>query len=147
MIRPTLDVTEVLLSPEFADEFQVVRRIQGTTTNGEPYIARTDIFKYRDGCIGVVTPSSENSLVRADAYEAQSNSVQVITKFRLQGAAKDGKAVPATQWLPDLIVWRDNHYIVRMTNDYSRFGAGFIVADCLLTEYIPQRDTQDDSCE
>lgn len=139
MIKPTLDVSDVLLSPEFADEFKVVRRVQAVNTHGEPYILSTRVFTRREGCVGVLTPSGENSLVRADAYEAQSNSLQAITKFRLQGATKDGQVIPETQWLPDLIEWQANHYIVRTTNDYSRFGAGFIVADCLLFEYIPQK--------
>lgn len=138
MIKPTLDVSDVLTSPEFADEFKAVRRVQGVNTHGEPYIVSTQVFGRKQGCVGVITPSGENSLVRADAYEAQSNSLQVITKFRLQGAVKDGRPVPETQWLPDLVEWQSNHYIVRTTNDFSRFGAGFIVADCLLYEYIPQ---------
>lgn len=137
MIKPTLDVTEVLTSPEFADEFRTIRRQQGVNAHGEPYIIATWVFGLRDGCVGVITPSSENSLVRADAYEAQSNSIQVITKFKLQGAVKDGQTIPEGQWLPDLVKWQGNHYIVRTTNDFSRFGVGFIVADCLLFEYIP----------
>ena len=132
MVKPLLDVNEVLTDPYFADEFTVSRREQVVDASGLPSIVSTTVYTAVDGCIGVVTPSSDSSLVRTDAYEAMGNSLQVITTFRLQGATrtKDGRT-----FMPDLVGWGNQYYIVRDIKDFTRFGAGFCQADCLLIDY------------
>jgi hypothetical protein len=129
MAKPLLDVTEVITDPNFADDFQVIRRVQDVDDHGEPFVRVITTYN----SIGVCTPSGDQSLVRADAYEAQSNALQVITKFRLRGAAVDN----GTGFLPDLVVWQKGSYVVKSVDDYSRFGAGFVVAGCILQDYIP----------
>jgi len=136
MVKPLLDVTEVILDPMFADGFSVLRRQQMVNEHGEPFTLLTKTFTETDGCVGVISPSADNSMVRADAYEAMGNSIQVITKFRLRGISKE----QGDQYLPDTILWRSCYYVVRTINDFVRYGAGFMVADCLLTDYVPEVD-------
>ena len=141
MTHPTMDLSMVLQTPEFMDEFKVIRRIQGTNINGEPYVVSTETYTGRRlSCIGVCVPSGQNDLVRVDAYEAQNKSLQVITKFRLQGAAQEPAVglTPQVQFLPDLVVWNNATYVVRDVEDWSRIGRGFLNASCLMIDYIPQ---------
>lgn len=119
---PQIDVTRLTRSPMIAGSaFQVQRRRQVVNRFGET-VTRTTLL---DG-VGAVYPSGDNSLVRQADYEVQANTITVVTTFRLQGAA----AVGSTNYLPDLVIWNGNPYLVSTVNDFSQYGAGFIEAEC-----------------
>jgi hypothetical protein len=129
---PWLDLTDVLLDPFLASTFDVYRRLQIMQSNGTPSIKTT--ARYRD-VIGIVAPTGSNSLVRQEAFESQADSIQVITPFRIRAASKDAKNA---NWQPDLIGYAGNIYLVRTLNDYSKFGGGFMLAECIAINYNPQ---------
>jgi hypothetical protein len=126
-----IDVTDVLADPFIAGQkFVVVRRQQTVGTNG-----LVSITESRFNASGSVVPSGDNSLVREEAYSQQANSITVVTGFRLRGVAK---TAGGASYLPDLVLWQDNYYIVRDLKDWTDFGAGMTEAECLSFNYVDQ---------
>lgn len=126
---PSLDVAELLIDPDIAgDLFDVVRRPQTVSDQGRGVIRPQTFPRIR----GAVYPSGNQSLVRADAYEHGTKSMEVVTRFRLRGASQVGDD---DQFQPDLILWAGEYFIVKDVEDYSRYGAGFIKAGCLSFDY------------
>lgn len=125
---PDVDVTEVVLDPEIAGErFVVIRRQEVVNDKGRSVLTTTQA-----AAVGSVTPTGDNSLVREEAFSAQLNSILVITPFRLRGVSKDGQG---RTFQPDLVLWKGQHYIVRSLNEYDRYGAGLIEAECVAFDY------------
>lgn len=132
---PWLDLSDVIIDPFLADNFAVIRRMQSVSQHGETLITIMGTFS----AIGVITPTGNNSLVRADAYESQADSIQIITMFRLRGAAQD---VAGINWQPDLVQWNGNTYQLKTLNDFTRFGAGFVQAEGIAIDYNPSPDAE-----
>ena len=81
---PEIDVTDVLLDADVAGQsFTVLRRQEQVDQYG---ISSTIILTIND-VLGSVQPTSDNSLIREDAYDAQAKTLKVITSFRLRGVA------------------------------------------------------------
>jgi hypothetical protein len=125
----------MVLDPEIAGEKVTILRRQGTVNaNGEQQTAVTSFPNVPMS----VTPTGSNSLVREEAYDSQTKSIRVISQAPLRSRAEQQDG---TDWLPDVIQWKGGNYIVRIVDDYSSFGAGMIVADCLLFDFIPPPPT------
>jgi hypothetical protein len=122
---PTLDVTDVLDSPEFVDVFTVIRRSQIITDEG----LAQDTPQTFANVGGVVVPNNDVSLNFLPEAEHLQGSISIYTRFRLS----DGKSgIDA-----DLVNWSGREYIVVTTGDYSRFGQGFIRAVAALNVVNP----------
>ena len=127
-----LDVTDLLLDPDIAGQFfTIIRRreqinISGQGVPAQPPEIVTPVY-------GSVTPTGDNSLLREVAFQTQMKTIQVITQFRLRGATVE----PTTnqQFQPDLIKWRGDHYVVSIVNEFTQYGNGLIVAECIETDY------------
>ena len=126
---PYLDVTEVLSDPDLADVFEVVRRQAVVNSHGELVPVIVQRFP---AVTGVCTPTGNNSLVRADAYQSQMNSLQVLTTFRIRSASKDADGI---MWMPDLVRYRGDTFVVKSLNDFAQFGPGFVQAECIEIEW------------
>jgi galactose-6-phosphate isomerase len=111
----TLDVSWVPLEAEFADRFDVVRRPETISESG-----RSSTTQVTATAFGTVYPTGDNSLVRQADYELGRKTLTVVTPYRLQQAA------PGYQ--PDVVLYRGNQYVVSALEDFSQYGAGFVVA-------------------
>lgn len=116
---PMLSVSELLLDPDFADEFSVVRRSETLSTTGRSIQSS----RTYTGVIGVVIPTTPNELDREDSYEVMNRSITVLTKFRLRGEV--------TNQQPDVVVWRGDNYVVKAASLFVHFGQGYVKAECL----------------
>lgn len=116
-----LDVTEVLFDPDFADPLTCTRSIQDVDSRGLA-TATTKSIPFT----GVVTQGDGDIMRRLPDGEMVSGSITVHTVFRLSAGGVDENA--------DIVTWRGRNYTVKMTSDYSNYGAGFIAANC---ELIP----------
>lgn len=124
-----IDVTDVLFDPEIAGQsFSVLRREEGVNFFGEVVITPTLV----PGLVGCVYPTGENSLIREVAAQSQANTLTFVTTYRLRPASKtpDGRS-----WQPDYVLWQDDWYIVWTLNEFTQYGAGFLVADCMAIDY------------
>lgn len=122
---PLIDVTEVLTDPMLGGErFTVIRRHETVDDFGRSRVTQQRF----PNVVGNVVPTGDNSVIREEGYTAQSNVIQVHTKFRLRGPSKD----PASRrFQPDIVLTRDGtSYVVSSINDYTSYGAGFTQAIC-----------------
>lgn len=132
MTKPWLDVTEVILSPEFMDAFTVIRRQETISNKGRSVVTLTPI-----SVKGVITTPGPNALFREPEQQTMGHAILVVTKFRLRGPSKSG----GQSFQPDIVLFNGNHYVVTHLNEYSRYGAGFVEAQCEETDFIEQAAT------
>lgn len=121
---PLLDVTEVLLDPDFADDSLVCRRqIQTTDDDNFPMNTPQEIpFS------GVVTVDRSLEAKRMAAGQNITGAILIVTQFRLTQGSKsmnDGPNLDA-----DLVVYDGGLYRVTFVDPYTRYGAGFVQAHC-----------------
>ncbi len=134
---PDIDVSEVLLSSDIAAQpFVVVRR--QTTVDGHGRAQVTEPrFGPDQGCVGAVQPE-DSPLVREEGYQAALDAIAVVTSFRLRGPAKNPDQ---TEWMPDIVLWDGNSYVVESINDYATFGGGTLEARCVSIDYMDTSPT------
>lgn len=120
---PRLDVTSVLLDPRFCDStLQCERSTLGVDAQGRGITTGFVLT----GFSGVVTSDRGSRLNRGVVGERVTDTITVITKFRL----RDGGQAAAA----DIVRWAGLRWTVVAVNDYSTYGQGFIEATC---EMIP----------
>lgn len=113
-----LDVDSPLLDPEFIDHFDVLRRQEVVDAHGRQTTVNTTFPRV----IGVVTSSSPNDLERPEDYEIFARIISIVTKFRARGEVSG--------YLPDIVVWRGDNFVVKHIDLYPQFGEGFYQLDC-----------------
>lgn len=128
-MAPMIDVTEVLLDPMVAGEgFQVIRRPEIVSQFGQGSVPAPVTLP----AVGSIQPTSDNSLVREEAYGMQVKTIRVVTTFRLRGVSRMGQQ----NYQPDIVVWNGGRFIVRTVEDFSSYGAGMIQADCISENFV-----------
>lgn len=119
---PRLDVSDVLLDPDFCDSTLQCERYTATVdANGRGTKTQTLI-----GFAGVVTSDRGERLVRTAVGEHATDTISVITRFKLRDAGAGATA--------DIVRWNSVRFTVISVNDYSTYGRGFVEAVC---EMIP----------
>ncbi|WP_413510838.1 head-tail adaptor [Serratia liquefaciens] len=123
---PLLDVTEVLLDPDFADPSLICRR-QTQTTDDDNFPINTP---HEIPFSGVVTVDRSLEARRMAAGQNINGAILIVTQFRLTQGSKsinDGPNLDA-----DLVVYNGGLYRVTFVDPYTRYGAGFVQAHCEL---------------
>lgn len=121
---PFIDVTDVLLDPDFCETFTFIRSTVGTNSFGEGYTTETSTTQ-----TGVITQGGGDILDRTGDAEKIRGSITIHTMFGL--TAGDGTTGA------DEIVWNGRRYIVDNVSDWSTYGAGFTSASCTLKPLHP----------
>lgn len=120
---PTLDVSDVLLSPEFLDTSLVVKRSeQAVDSDG---FALNTVKQTPFG--GVVTVDRSLEARRMQAGQVISGAILVITTFRLTNGNTGIDA--------DIVIYRGRDYRVTFVDQYTAYGAGFVQAHCELQPF------------
>ncbi len=120
---PLLDVTEVLLDPDFVDRTLVChRQIQERDDDNFTTNTQQDVpFS------GVVTVDRSLEARRMAAGQNINGAILIVTQFRL------------TQGQPgldaDVVTYRGRKYRVTFVDPYTAYGAGFVQAHCELMEF------------
>lgn len=123
---PLLDVTEVLLDPDFADDSLICRR-QIQTTDDDNFPINTP---HEIPFSGVVTVDRSLEARRMAAGQNINGAILIVTQFRLTQGSKsinDGPNLDA-----DLVIYNGGLYRVTFVDPYTRYGAGFVQAHCEL---------------
>lgn len=115
--RPTLDVSDVLLDPLFADRFDYLRQPEVVNAYGESTVPAPVTYRNQSG---VVTFASPNDLDRLPEGDRSARTISIITKVRLQGPSQGVKA--------DVVTWAGDRYVVKLCEPYVRYGQGFVQA-------------------
>ena len=114
---PDIDVSDLLLDPDFTDTFTVTRQAQSVGTDGRAVIA-TQKFTIQ----GVVTMGSMEPFEQTQESIQSRKSITVHSQFKLLD--------PTVGFSPDIVTYNDNQYLVRKAYDWSRYGQGFFAAEC-----------------
>ncbi|MBS0893959.1 head-tail adaptor [Tatumella sp. JGM130] len=120
---PTLDVSDVLLSPEFLDTSLVCSRsaqstdADGFTTNSTSQLPFA----------GVVTVDKSLENARMEAGQVVRGAILVITRFILTEGTSTNDA--------DVVTYRGRDYRVSFVDYYTEYGAGFVQAHCELLPF------------
>jgi hypothetical protein len=128
---PIIDVSDLLLDGDLTDTFTVIRRLQSVNENGETSVVTSTL----NNVLGIVSPTANNELVVQDALQTQGKTLNVVTKFRLRGATQD---TTGAQYQPDLIVWNLDTYEIKLLQDFSNYGDGFVSADCASVDLLDE---------
>ena len=113
-----LDVTEVLLDPDFMDTGLVCNRMAQTID--EDGFATNTATAHR---FAAVVTSDKGDLLHRNADGSRiAGSITLHTMFRLSDGSTGQDA--------DEVVWQGRTYTVVNVNDYSHFGRGFVCATC-----------------
>lgn len=120
---PTLDVTDVLLSPEFLDTTLVVKRNEQTVDDdGFPKnITTATPFG------GVVTVDRSLEARRMQAGQVVTGAILIVTTYRLSSGNTGIDA--------DIVTYRGRDYRVTFVDPYTAYGAGFVQAHCELQPF------------
>lgn len=127
---PLLDVTEILIDPDLADTFSVIRTTTSTNSSG---IASSGPARTYSNVVGVITWDDGTILERAAEGVMIKGRITICTKFILT----DGDQL----YDADQIVWNGNTYTVSKVDSYSRFGPGFVCAYADLKPVNPPNST------
>lgn len=120
---PTLDVTDVLLSPEFLDTTLVVKRNEQTVD--EDGFARNTTTETQFG--GVVTVDRSLEARRMQAGQVINGAILIVTTYRLSSGNTGIDA--------DIVTYRGRDYRVTFVDPYTAYGAGFVQAHCELQPF------------
>lgn len=117
---PTLDFSDVILSPVLGDHFNVIRRTEVVSQlNGRSTINTTRF----DRQFGIVTFGAGGNRREEDAQDA-SRTLNVITKFRLRETSEGVQ--------PDVVEYDGQLFTITKVEPWHRFGSGFVNAQALL---------------
>lgn len=126
---PLLDVSEVLLDPDFMDTSLVCHR-QVQTVDEDNFTKNTpqDIpFS------GVVTVDRSLEARRMAAGQNISGAILIVTQFRLtQGQPGSDSTLRLDA---DIVTYSGRDYRVTFVDPYTRYGAGFVQAHCELVDF------------
>lgn len=122
---PAIDVSDVLLDPDFCEPLTIIRRAQTVSNKGRSTSTEVTIDP---APVGVVLPQADQPLVRGPDQANLPRLIQVHTPFRLRSASKDPDTGDVYQ--PDIIIWQGDRFVVNKVQSFSAYGAGFIQADC-----------------
>ena len=119
---PFLDVTEVLLDPDFLDTtLSVTRNAQTVGNDGVAVDTPTTT-----GFFGVVTSLNGSVLQRVAEGEHIEDTITIHTPFKLIAGQAGYDA--------DVVNWQGLQWTVTNVNDYSTYGRGFVAATCTMKQ-------------
>ena len=119
---PFIDVTDLLIDPDFCEQITVKRRSESVNGYGE-----SERVTETHTVTAVVTAGSQPRIDRAAEGQRQPNTITVHTMFKLTG--------PAVGFQPDVIVFAGRDFVVTTLFDWSHYGAGFVCAECSAMDY------------
>jgi hypothetical protein len=131
MTFPTLDVSELLSDPLFVEtEITVWRRKQVLTkgrTTPEVVQVITNIaasIQPKDTAIG------GNFTERGEDVQYRGSNLNIYTTFRVRSVSKEATGGPDDGvYLPDVVIWNGDHFLVMLVNDWTHYGAGYMHAE------------------
>lgn len=119
---PLLDVTDVLLDPDFLDtSLSVTRNAQTVGDDGIAVDTPTTT-----GFYGVVTSLNGSVLQRVAEGAHIEDTITIHTPFKLIAGQAGYDA--------DVVNWQGRQWTVTNVNDYSTYGRGFVAATCTMKQ-------------
>ncbi|EPH3099962.1 head-tail adaptor [Providencia stuartii] len=120
---PLLDVSEILLDPDFVDMSLVCHR--STQVTDDDGFTKNNMQNLPFA--GVVTVDRSLEAKRMEAGQAIGGAILIVTQFRL---TQGYQCVDA-----DIVTYQGRKYRVTFVDPYTAYGAGFVQAHCELMEF------------
>ncbi|UPS64390.1 head-tail adaptor [Providencia rettgeri] len=120
---PLLDVSEILLDPDFVDMSLVCHRSTQVTDDDGFTTNSTQNLHFA----GVVTVDRSLEAKRMEAGQAIGGAILIVTQFRLTQGYQGVDA--------DIVTYQGRKYRVTFVDPYTAYGAGFVQAHCELMEF------------
>ncbi len=121
----SLDVSDAF-DGSFLDPLTIDRQLQVVDNFGGVSVT---LQRVSPAPYGVIVPKDSviggNFVLREADMEYRGAALVVFTQFRLRSASKDS----ANPYLPDIVYFNGDPYLVGLINDFSIWGAGFIQAE------------------
>lgn len=117
---PRLDVSEILLDPDFVTLGLICKRNAIVVGVDGMAVQQQTIKTFA----GVVTNDRGDMLRRLIEGERIEGSINIHTRFVLRAGTPGYSA--------DIVTWLGNDYTVTSIADYSTWGRGFVAANCTL---------------
>lgn len=126
---PLIDVSDVLMDPDFLDTSLVChRQIQTVDADNFPTNTPQDIpFS------GVVTVDRSLEAKRMAAGQNINGAILIVTQFRLTQGQPETDTAPRLD--ADIVTYSGRDYRVTFVDPYTRYGAGFVQAHCELLDF------------
>lgn len=115
-----IDVSELMLDPDFISTFSIIRRTPTINNYGENVLSETTISNVK-GSIQAVGKETAERLPEGINLK---DFLTVFTKTPVFADKENG--------YPDIIVWEGLRYQVYQVLPWSNFGAGWYMVDCQL---------------
>lgn len=119
-----IDVTALLVDPDFASVFHVERRIQYIDDHGRAIESRERFYD----CSGSIQPISGKTLDLFPDLIRSSDQLEIWTTTRL--------SAPTERTAGDIVIWQEREYTVDAVRDWSDWGAGFVVAVVSMRAFV-----------
>lgn len=114
-----IDITELLVDPDFIDPISIIHRISTVNNFGENVLVESVATGY-----GSVQPATGKTIQRLP----EGLRVADVSEFYVKGTlVTDGSSL-----YPDILVFRGLRYQVQTVNDYSNWGAGWCQGTCVV---------------
>lgn len=120
---PLLDVSEILLDPDFVDMSLVCHRSTQVTDDDGFTKNSTQNLPFA----GVVTVDRSLEAKRMEAGQAIGGAILIVTQFRLTQGYQSVDA--------DIVTYQGRKYRVTFVDPYTAYGTGFVQAHCELMEF------------
>lgn len=119
---PNLDVSDVLLDPDFSQAIIVQRNRIRVSDQG---LGVSDSVQVQ--IVATVVPASSLDLNRLADADLLKGKIRIFTQFPLSTGDDTITA--------DIVFWNDRQYTISTVDDYTNFGVGFVdaTADLLST--------------
>lgn len=115
-----LDVSGLLLDPDFTNVVTLIKRAAAVNEHGETVLTETPCY-----ITAVVQGDNTEVLERLPQGARLSDMITVYYRGQLQAESEGGYA--------DIIVWGGKRYQVKeVSEDFMNYGAGFTKAFCML---------------
>lgn len=126
---PLLDVSDVLLDPDFMDTSLVCHR--QVQTVDEDNFAKNTVQGIPFS--GVVTVDRSLEARRMEAGQNISGAILIVTQFRLTQGQPGTDSTPRLD--ADIVTYNGRDYRVTFVDPYTSYGAGFVQAHCELVDF------------
>lgn len=120
---PTLDMSDVLLPPEFLDTTLTVTRNEQTLDDDGFAVNKKTVTPFG----GVVTVDRSLEARRMQAGQVIGGAILIVTIFHLTSGNTGIDA--------DVVTYRGRDYRVTFVDPYTAYGAGFVQAHCELLPF------------
>lgn len=126
---PQLDVTDVLMDPDFVDMSLICHR-QVQTVDEDNFATNTPQSL---PFAGVVTVDRSLEARRMAAGQSIGGAILIVTQFRLTQGQTGNETSPRLD--ADTVIYNGRQYRVTFVDPYTSYGAGFVQAHCELMNF------------